>query len=96
MAENLFIQPDWPAPANIKAFTTTRKGGFSQPPFNTFNLATHVNDDLPLVLKNRQLLRRHLPREPVWLTQTHTNKMIVLNELTTVKGSYDASATTQK
>ena len=24
------IKPDWPAPANVHAFTTTRNGGFSQ------------------------------------------------------------------
>lgn len=67
------IQPDWPAPANIKALTTTRAGGVSTGSYSSFNLATHV-DDLPEhVLQNRQRLCEcfHLPAEPVWLNQVH-------------------------
>ncbi len=67
------IQPDWPAPVNIKALSTTRVGGVSTGPYSSFNLATHV-DDLPEhVLQNRQRLRErfHLPAEPVWLNQVH-------------------------
>lgn len=68
-----FIQPNWPAPTNIKAYTTTRIGGFSCTPYDTLNLATHVNDDPINVEKNRILLREflHLPDEPLWLTQVH-------------------------
>ena len=74
------IYPDWPAPVNIKALITTRKGGFSKPPFASFNLADHFNDDVEQVLKNRQRLNQSLPSSPVWLSQTHTNKVV---ELTT-------------
>ena len=66
-----FIVPDWPAPANVRALMTTRLGGVSQPPFDGFNLAAHVDDDPAAVAKNREALRVHLPSEPKWLTQVH-------------------------
>ncbi|MDX1352597.1 MAG: peptidoglycan editing factor PgeF [Thiomicrorhabdus sp.] len=74
----MFISPNWPVPNNIKAFCTTRKGGESKRPFDSFNLATHVEDDLLTVLKNRALLfeAAHLPAEPIWLNQQHTNKVL--------------------
>src|SRR5579872_4488249 len=60
-----FITPDWPAPANIQAYTSLRSAG---------NLANHVGDNENHVLANRQLLktRLDLPNEPVWLEQTHS------------------------
>ena len=35
---------------------TTRHGGFSEPPYDTLNLAYHVGDDIDIVRKNRQLV----------------------------------------
>lgn len=70
MSKGFYI-PDWPAPSNIKAIQTTRLGGYSAAPFDSFNLASHVQDDGLAVRKNRQLLREHLPSEPVWLNQVH-------------------------
>lgn len=66
-----FIRPDWPAPINVKAIQTTRKGGFSVSPYQSFNLGAHVQDDGLAVAKNRQLLSQYLPSEPVWLNQVH-------------------------
>lgn len=71
MSELAFIQPNWPAPKNICAIQTTRQGGFSQAPYDSFNLAMHVGDDAMTVAKNRQLLNPHLPTEPVWVNQVH-------------------------
>jgi len=67
------ISPDWPAPDNIKAFSTTRQGGFSIAPYDSFNLADHVGDDINSVKKNRDLLalQAHLPESPRWLKQIH-------------------------
>ena len=67
------MQPDWPAPANVKALTTFRTGGFSRGSYASFNLAAHTDDDPEAVQKNRQLLREHfgLPDEPAWLQQVH-------------------------
>ncbi len=41
-----FLLPDWPAPPAVRAAVTTRGGGFSTGPYASFNLATHVGDDL--------------------------------------------------
>ncbi|MDF5044127.1 laccase domain-containing protein, partial [Vibrio parahaemolyticus] len=50
------IIPNWPAPKNVKAFASTRIGGFSTGPYQGLNLGTHVGDDLSLVEKNRAWL----------------------------------------
>ncbi len=65
------IVPDWPAPASVRAFVTTRTGGVSAGPYASLNLATHVGDDPVAVTENRRRLRAHLPAEPLWLTQVH-------------------------
>ena len=69
---------DWPAPSRIRAGVTGRGGGVSLPPFNSLNLAAHVGDDPEAVGQNRRLLSRglQLPGEPLWLAQTHSNKVI--------------------
>ncbi|MFT4928239.1 MAG: YfiH family protein [Phenylobacterium sp.] len=92
----ILIRPDWPAPANIKALSTTRQGGFSSPPYHSFNLASHVGDDKTVVEQNRAELARHMPAQPIWLDQTHTNKVIELGiEPHTISQSesFDASIT---
>ncbi len=63
--------PDWPAPANVRALVTTRSGGVSVAPWDSFNLGDHVGDDPAAVAENRRRLREHLPGEPVWLKQVH-------------------------
>ena len=63
------VYPDWPAPNNINAFVTTRQGGFSEPPFDSFNLAQHVDDKPEHVKNNRIKLKAFLPSEPIWLTK---------------------------
>ena len=65
------IKPDWAVPQQIKAFCTTRHGGVSKPPFNTLNLGLNAGDDAADVLRNRSLVRSHLPTEPLWLKQIH-------------------------
>ncbi len=68
-----FLLPDWPAPASIRAYTTTRCGGDSVLPWDGFNLADYVGDDPDHVAANRQALTDliGLPSEPYWLDQTH-------------------------
>ncbi|WP_157315239.1 peptidoglycan editing factor PgeF [Chitinibacter sp. GC72] len=68
--------PDWPAPANVKALQTTRNGfagntGFSLPPFDRFNLGSHVSDNPAHVAANRAQLTQALPQAPAWLNQVH-------------------------
>ncbi|MBR7069940.1 MAG: peptidoglycan editing factor PgeF [Oxalobacter sp.] len=89
------IIPDWPAPANVSAFTTLRTGGFSKPPYGDadgglgLNLGTHVGDDPETVRKNRALLRASLPSDPVWLNQVHGAEVV---EADKVSGVPDADA----
>lgn len=74
----MFITPNWPAKTNVKAFTTLRKGGVSQKPFDEFNLAEHVGDHPEHVKTNRDILKRELgiPNEPIWINQIHGIKAI--------------------
>ena len=65
------IDPDWVVPSQIKAFCTTRVGGFSKPPFDGLNLGLNAGDDPVHVLQNRSLLRSILPADPCWLKQIH-------------------------
>lgn len=65
------IIPDWPAPAHVKALQTTRLGGISSAPYDSFNLGGHVGDVPLAVARNRMLLNTLLPSEPVWLEQAH-------------------------
>jgi len=77
-----FLFPDWPAPDTIKALSTTRQGGFSLPPYNCFNLGTHVGDEPNTVIKNRDYLvnTAHLPEPPRWLNQIHGTRVINSNK----------------
>ncbi len=73
-----WVKADWPAPENIYAGTSLRTGGYSTKPFNGFNLAKHVGDELSVVEKNRQYLKKmlSLPGDPVWLDQSHSSGVI--------------------
>ena len=72
------IQAQWPAPANVVALTTTRLGGFSAAPFDSFNLALHVGDSEQAVLANRrQLLAQCAGLECIqWLEQVHGTEVV--------------------
>lgn len=73
MTTDNWIAANWPAPEHIMAGTTTRKGGFSEKPYDSFNLALHVGGDTDKVKRNREKLSRqlNLPARPVWLNQVH-------------------------
>jgi YfiH family protein len=73
------IIPDWPAPPWIKAFTTTRRGGVSVPPFNSLNLSLAVGDNPDHVAQNQQLLQSSLglSQNFLRLKQVHGNKAIL-------------------
>lgn len=73
---NTFIQPNWPAPPNVKAMQTTRAGGFSVGPYGSLNFGAHVNDNPQHVAQNRQSLSGIVPTEPVWLDQVHGTHVI--------------------
>lgn len=68
---NHFLIPDWPAPDHVRSLVTTRQGGVSKVPYDSFNLGDHVGDDPDAVAANRAILREFVPSEPVWLRQVH-------------------------
>lgn len=72
------IVPDWPAPSQVRACTTTRTDGASTRPYDTFNLAGHVGDRPESVRANREALTTglSLPNEPVWLQQVHGRGLV--------------------
>jgi YfiH family protein len=76
-----WIVPDWPAPANVRAFITTRAGGVSQGPFASFNVGLRSGDDASAVAANRGRLRAMLPDEPKWLRQVHGSSVVEADSL---------------
>ena len=76
-----WIVPDWPAPAGVRAASTTRTGGVSTGPYASLNLAGHVGDDPAAVAANRVRLRERLrlPAEPAWLEQVHGTGILDLD-----------------
>lgn len=90
------IRPDWPAPDRVRAASTTRLGGVSQPPWHSLNLGTHVTDNPQHVTENRARLAGELALEQGafgWLSQVHGTDLVTLP----VDGipEADASTTTQ-
>jgi polyphenol oxidase len=67
------LDMEWELPRGVHAAFTTRIGGVSKAPWDSFNLATHVGDDLSHVAANRTRLREllKLEAEPAWLNQVH-------------------------
>jgi YfiH family protein len=70
------IRAQWPAPSHVHAFTTTRHGGFSKPPFDGFNLGAYAGDELEAVLQNRRVLDALLPQSPYWIKQVHGTRVV--------------------
>src|SRR3569623_224703 len=68
-----WLAPDWPAPAQVRACSTTRRGGVSEGPYASLTLATHVGDDPRTVGEIRRRLQRalHLPGVRDWLQLVH-------------------------
>ncbi len=60
MKSESYLVPEWPAPAHVKAFNTTRLAGISKGPFASFNLGDHVQDIPETVAHNRQQLKQDL------------------------------------
>ncbi|PWV74674.1 conserved hypothetical protein [Prauserella marina] len=62
------------AALRIRRVVTTRAGGASKPPFDSFNLGGHVGDDPKAVAANRDRLATELGLRPdrlAWMEQIH-------------------------
>ncbi|MFC3907718.1 peptidoglycan editing factor PgeF [Legionella dresdenensis] len=76
------LPANWPAPANVRALTTTRQHGVSQGNYASNNLGLHVNDNAEHVFANRAsvIQRLTLPSPPAWLDQIHSTKCVLLEQ----------------
>jgi YfiH family protein len=66
----------------IRRVTTTRSGGVSAPPYDSFNLGDHVGDDPAAVAANRKRLASAigLPADHViWMNQVHGVRVEVVD-----------------
>ena len=66
----------------IRRVTTTRAGGASAPPFDTFNLGDHVGDAPSAVSANRKRLAAALrlgENAVVWMNQVHGDRVVVVD-----------------
>jgi polyphenol oxidase len=58
--------------------TTTRAGGVSKPPFDTFNLGDHVGDEPEAVAANRKRLAAAIGVDDehlIWMNQVHSDRV---------------------
>ena len=91
------IEPDWPAPVNVIALSTTRQGGISEAPYDGFNLGHHVGDSPDAVAANRAGLADQLPAGTriQWLQQVH-GSCVVEPPVSADYPEADASLTRQR
>ncbi|KAA1432062.1 peptidoglycan editing factor PgeF [Mycolicibacter arupensis] len=67
----------------IRRVTTTRSGGVSKAPFDSFNLGDHVGDDPAAVAANRARLAKATglgSDRLVWMNQVHGDQVVVVDE----------------
>jgi YfiH family protein len=67
--EVVYITPE-PGPKEARVWFFTRKGGVSEPPFDSLNISTKVPDDTDAVAENRARIRDAMHgRESAWVRQ---------------------------
>lgn len=90
------IRPLWPVAEHIIAGTSTRQHGISTAPFDSLNLALHVEDNPQTVAHNRAQLAASAGLDPSnshwqWLNQTHSTDVAVFNHAQSMAIDADAS-----
>ena len=94
-----WLVPEWQVDARIGALMTTRNGGVSAAPFDSFNLRTAVGDDPQAVAQNQRLLAQAIDAVPVFLNQVHGAAVVRLTPADAQPGAAphtaDASVTTE-
>jgi len=63
---------------HVRRVTTTRAGGVSKPPFDTFNLGDHVGDEPEAVTANRKRLAAAIGLDDdhvIWMNQVHGDRV---------------------
>ncbi len=97
-----FIVPDWPAPATVRALSTSRALdhalAHSLGPYAGLNLGDHVGDSMAAVTLNRQALQHcaGLAAAPLWLSQVHGTRVLNADTEPHNANIADAAVTTQQ
>lgn len=92
------FRPEWPLPRNVHSFISLRAGGYSEAPFTSLNLASHVGDLPEAVVKNRAklgvLCKRTFGHTPHfhWLNQVHGCQIADISCKTELTDISDADA----
>jgi polyphenol oxidase len=81
---------------NPHRLMTTRQGGVSLAPFDTFNLGDHVGDDPTAVASNRKILEKQMGIRPIFMKQVHGADCIQIDAHTPDGLEADACVTTSK
>jgi polyphenol oxidase len=89
-----WLQPEWPAPATVRAVMTDRHGGVSVSPWDSMNVGGHVGDHPDAVAINRARLQAALHRRPVFLQQVHGVHCVALDAATPDGTAADACLAT--
>ena len=76
-----WLVPEWPAPARVRAFVTTRMGGVSTGEYASLNLGVRSGDSAENVAQNRAIVGQYLPSDPRWIAQVHGTDVAVIDEL---------------
>src|ERR1700755_2358025 len=78
--EAALLKPDTgQVSVRIRRVSTTRAGGASLPPFDTFNMGDHVGDDPAAVAANRARLAKAIGLGAdgvVWMNQVHGDRVV--------------------
>lgn len=82
-------------PKGVRAVFTSREGGVSKPPFDSFNLGDHVRDEPEAVAANRASLSDAMGAKPVFLKQVHGTEVVLLNPETPDGEEADACVSDQ-
>ena len=90
-----WLQAQWPAPPRVRALCTSRHGGSSTGVYDTLNLGTHVGDAPASVAANRAALAQALGVRPVFLTQVHGSRLLMLDGASADEQVADAAMTQQ-
>ena len=75
-----YVAPE-PAPSGAKLWFFTRKGGVSEPPYDTLNISTLVGDEPPSVAENLSRIRKAMNGRPsAWVRQVAGDGVLRVNE----------------
>jgi len=85
------LKPDFDKPLSIICVTSTRIGGVSPKPYDTLNLAYHVNDDIINVSENRQRFCNELGidiNSLVLARQIHGDRIEIIRDKDAGRGAF--------